>query len=227
MADKKEISFQRKVENSVDKFVNKNKMIIMITGIALVAIFVGLWIGISVSANRAEANMGIIDELDQQYTTWAQLEDVSTTEAVELSTTLKNDLAKFASSNSKSYPSVKASYLLGLVAFKEGDWDTAKNEFLSSLEKGKDSYMAPLSLFNLAVTSEQLNDTNAALDYYQRVYDSTNGSAAQSAKALFNVGRLHEANNDIEIAKAVFQQLKDEYPSSEYAKLAASKLVLL
>ncbi len=229
MADKKEkdVSFQRKVENTVDVFVNRNKMILIITGIALVAIFVGLWIGINVSTNRAEANMGRLDELSEQYTTWVAIEDVTSTEAVELATTLKSDLEGFASSKSTSYPSVKASYLLGLIAFKEGDYDVAKNEFLSSLEKGKKSYIAPLSLFNLAVTSEQLNDASAALDYYQQVYDTTDGGAAQSAKALFNVGRLHDANNDTDLAKAVFQQLSDEYPNSEYAKLAASKLVLL
>jgi len=227
MADKKEVSFQHKVENTLSNFVSRNRMILIITGIALIVILVGLWIGISVSTNNAEANMGRIDELGEQYNTWAAMDDMTSTEAVELASTLKNDLQEFATSKSKSYPSVKASYLLGLMAFKEGSYDEAKNQFLASLEKGKDSYFAPLSLFNLAVTSEQLNDSKAALEYYQQVYDTTDGNAAQSAKALFNVGRLHEANNDTDLAKAVFQQLSDEYPNSEYAKLAASKLVLL
>lgn len=227
MAEKQEVSFQHKVEHTVGKFVNRNKMILIITGIALIAIFVGLWIGISVSTNKAEANMGRIDELTEQYATWSALEDVTTPEAVELIDPLKSGLQEFASLKNTSYPSVKANYLLGMIAFKEGDYETAKNQFLSSLEKGKDSYMLSLSLFNLAVTSEQLNDKSAALEYYQRVYDESNGMAAQSAKALFNVGRLHEANSDVELAKAVFQQLSDEYPNSEYAKLASSKLVLL
>ena len=227
MADKKEVSFQHKVENNLSDFVSRNRMILIIIGIALLVILIGLWIGISVSTNNAEANMGRIDELGKQYETWAAMEDMTSTEAVELASTLKNNLQEFATLKNKSYPSVKASYLLGLIAFKEGSYDEAKNQFLASLEKGKDSYFASLSLFNLAVTSEQLNDSKAALDYYQQVYDTTNGNAAQSAKALFNVGRLHEANNDTDLAKAVFQQLSDEYPNSEYAKLAASKLVLL
>ncbi len=227
MAENKEVSLQYRVEHTLSSFIHKNKIILIITGIALIAIFVGLWIGISVSNKNAETHMARIDEITEQYTTWAALEDVTSAEAIELSNTLKTDLQKFATMKNTSYPSVKGSYLLGMIAFKEGDFETAKSEFLSASEKGKETYLAPLSLFNVAVTSEHLNDTTGALEYYQRVYDLSNGDAAQSAKALFNVARLHETNNDIELAKAVFQQLKDEYPNSEYGKLASSKLVLL
>ena len=226
MAEKKEISFQYKVENTLASFWNKNRNILFITGIALIAILVIVIISLQVSSNRNEANMGKVDQLSEQYASWVALEDITTGEAVELAATLKTDLLQLAKNNS-SYPSVKAHYLLGLIAFKEGSFDEAKTQFLITLDKGRKSYFASLSLFNLAVTSEQMNDTSGALDYYKQVYDLSNGEAAQSAKALFNVGRIHEENSDIDLAKAVFQQLSDEYPASEYAKLAKSKLVLL
>ncbi len=227
MAEKKELSFQNKVENSLATFWRGNNKIIIIAGITLLVILAGLAIGLSISSKNAETNMGLIDQLGEQYTTWVANEDITTSEAIDQVTTLKTELNSLAKAKNSSYPSVKSSYLLGLIAFKEGSFDEAKNQFLISLDKGKDSYFASLSLFNLAVTSEKLKDNAAALSYYQQVYDLSNGDAAQSAKALFNVGRLHEANNDIDLAKAVFQQVSDEYPSSEYAKLASSRLILL
>ena len=63
MADKKEPSFQNKVENSLATFLKKNMKAIGITGIALIVILVGLWIGISVTANTHSSLQESIDTL--------------------------------------------------------------------------------------------------------------------------------------------------------------------
>ncbi|MDC7246305.1 MAG: tetratricopeptide repeat protein [Sphaerochaetaceae bacterium] len=227
MADKKEPSFQNKVENSVASFVKRNTKAIIITGVALLVILVGLWIGLSVSSSNRSSLQESIDTLGEQYTEWVSMEDLSSEEAADALAVLKEDLTDLAGRTGSSYATVKANYLLGLIETRLESYETALDYFLTAAEKGKDSYLSPLSLFNAAVTSEKLGDTLKALEYYQRVYDDTQGQAAESARALFNVGRLYEESGDIELAEAVLQQLADEYPNSEYAKLAQSRLVIL
>jgi tetratricopeptide (TPR) repeat protein len=227
MADKKEPSFQNKVENSLATFLKKNMKAIGITGIALIVILVGLWIGISVTANTHSSLQESIDTLGDQYTQWTALEDLSSDEAVTLSDSLTEELTVLANHKSNVYATVKANYLLGMIEFKLESYDEALQYFLTAAEKGKDSYLSSLSLFNAAVVSEKLDDSVKALEYYQRVYDDSQGKAVEAARALFNVGRLHEESGEVELAKAVLQQLADEFPNSEYAKLAQTKLVLL
>jgi len=227
MADKKEPSFQNRVENSVATFVKKYMKALIITGIALIVILVGLWIGISINASTHSSLQESIDTLSEQYNEWVALEDLSSDEATTEVATLKEGLLDLADRNNDSYAVIKANYLLGLIEFNLESYDTARDYFLTAADNGKDSYLSSLSLFNAAVASEELNDSTKALEYYQRIYDDTEGQAVESARALFNVGRLYEDNGDTELAKAVLQQLADEYPNSEYAKLAQTKLVIL
>ena len=57
--------------------------------------------------------------------------------------------------------------------------------------------------------------------------DEYGNNAAESPKALFGQARLQEKAGNIDLAKATFQQLADQFPSSEFAKLAKNKLVIL
>lgn len=227
MADKKEPSFQNKVENTVASFLKRNMKAIIIAGIALVVILVGLWIGIVINNNTHSSLQESIDTLGEQYTEWTASEDLTSDEALTEAESLKEELLQLANHKSSAYATVKANYLLGMIEFKLESYDEALQYFLTAAEKGKDSYLSSLSLFNAAVVSEKLDDSVKALEYYQRVYDDSEGKAVEAARALFNVGRLHEEKGDTDLAKAVFQQLADEYPNSEYAKLAQTKLVIL
>ncbi|MHC1693333.1 MAG: tol-pal system YbgF family protein [Sphaerochaetaceae bacterium] len=227
MANRKESVSTGKIVNVFNNFLSANKKILIIIGIVLVVALIALWIGLSVSSAIAQKNQLAIDQLQVSYDAWVALEDKNTAEAKASYDELVSALSAMAGKGGAKYPVLKAGYLLGLVYYTNGDYQNALNRFADVAAKGSETYLAPLSLNNCGVTSELLGDTTKALEYYQKVYDTYGNDAAESAKALFSVARIHEANKEIELAKAVFQQLVDEFPASEYAKLAQSRLVLL
>lgn len=227
MAKKNETTSSGKIESKFNNFLIAKKKLLIIVAVTILVIVAGLWIGLTVADNNADNMQLSIDKLQKTYSEWTYLEDKTTSEAQSMKETLETELADLAKKGGKSYPVLKAEYLLGLVTYEDGAYTDALNHFLTVAEKGSETYFGSLALFNAGVASEQLGDAQKALEYYQSVYDTYGSEAAESAKALFSVARLHEANGDIDLAMAVFQQLADEFSASEYAKLAQTRLVML
>ena len=227
MAKKDETTTSGKIESKFNNFLIAKKKLLIIVAVAVLVIVAGLWIGLSIADNNADKMQLSIDNLQRTYSEWTYLEDKTTSEAQSMKETLKTGLADLADKGGKSYPVLKAEYLQGLMSYEDGAYDVALDHFLTVAEKGSQTYLGSLALFNAGVASEELGDMTKALEYYQSVYDTYGSEAAESAKALFSVARLHEANGDIDLALAVFQQLADEFPASEYGKLAQTRLVIL
>ena len=227
MANNMDTEKTGKLVGTFSSFLGTYKKLLSIIGIALLLGLVALWIGLSVAASNADKRQLLIDGLQADYTTWVALADKTTAEAKASTEALVSDLQALASKGGSKYPELKAEYLLAMVNYTNEDFTTALDGFLKIADIGKDLYLGTLALINAAVASEQLGDKVKALEYYQRVYDTYGKETPESPKALFNVARLQEANNNATLAKAVLQQLADEFPNSEYAKLAQSRLVVL
>jgi len=225
MADKvrKEVSFQNRVEESLALFFQKNKSVLIISVAVIVLALAILIITLAVSSSQAEKNQQLIDELSLQYDEWISSSETDSAVPQDLI----QGLEALTSTKKSAYPALKAEYLLALISAGQEQWSDAASRLETLAKNGKDTYFASLAWFNLAVVSEAMGDSEAALGYYQQVYDETEGRAAESARALLSVARLHEEAGDTDLAKAVLQQLADEFPESEYAKLALSHLVLL
>ena len=220
MAKSKEVSTTDKLGQKFSHFVVSNKMIIIIVVAAIIVALIALGIGLKVSDKQANSRQIAIDALQERYNEWTSSDGGDASE-------LKNDLAALSKKRGKGYPAVKALYLQGLIAYEEEAYAEATALFLSVAERNKEGYLAPLALFNAGVSSEQLGDYLKANEYYQRVYDNYGRDAVESPRALFSLARLYEANGDIELARAMFKQLSDEFPSSEFARLAKNRLVTL
>ncbi|MDD3822826.1 MAG: tetratricopeptide repeat protein [Sphaerochaetaceae bacterium] len=216
-----------KLESKFNAFLGAHKKLLVIIAAVIVVAVVALWIGLSVADKNADAAQLRIDNLQKTYMTWSTAEDKTSPDATQAKSDLMAGLQELSGKGGVSYPVLKATYLLGLVAYEEGAYADALAHFMVVGDRGKDSYLGSLALYNAGVTSEQLGDMAKALEQYQAVYDRYGADAAESPKALFSVGRLHEANGNGDLAKAVFQQLADEFAASEYAKLARSRLIAL
>jgi len=227
MANNMDTEKSGKLVVTFSSFLGTYKKLLTIIGIVVVLALVALWIGLGVANSNAEKKQLAIDGLQADYTAWTALEDKTTAEATAAAEKLVAGLQDLASKEGSKYPELKASYLLAMIDYTNEELSTALEGFLKVADNGKETYLGPLSLNNAAVVSEQLGDNAKALEYYQRVYDTYGKETAEAPKALFNVARLQEASNNVALAKAVLQQLADEFPSSEYAKLAQSRLVVL
>lgn len=220
-----ELTLAERMEVSLNSFVGKNKKVLLIALGVLVVVLVGLGIGTSVSKSTLNKQFNQIDELEATYAEIQAMDseaDGYQTKYDELLAQLK-DLA----GKKSNYPALKAEYLLGMISFEKEEFQNALDSFYSVYEKSKETYMGSLSLSNAAAAAEELKDATLALEYYTKLIDEFGFSAAEAPKALFAQARLQENAGNLELAKATFQQLADQFPASEFGKLAQNRLALL
>ena len=210
LSKEEKLSAEEKMIGSVSSFFQKNRIaVIAACLLVVVGIIAAIIIVNGVSASRDKAQIRI-SELEQKYGTtlssetpdWAELE-------TELSSMVKGS----------SYPSVKASYLLGLVYYDQEKYAEAQAAFDKTYNLNKKIYLAPMALVNAAACAEAQGDTAKALELYNQVYNDYQESGV-APKALFNVARIYMQQGNNQLAQATFAQVADYYPTSEYGLLA-------
>lgn len=229
MSDKKKkdevtLTGAEKVEGKLNNVLADNRKIFIILGCVIVLVVVLLVILNSVNAKNLENQFDQIDQLQTKYTEVIAMDTTSEEYKTSLQE-LKDNLTGM--SKGKKYPALKAQYLLASIAFEEKDYQVALDGFYGVYQKANGSYLGSLSLLNAAVCAEEKGDDSLALEYYSKVWDEFGAEAAESPKALFNQARLVQKGGDNTLAKATYQQLIDQFPQSEYAKLAKTVIVSL
>lgn len=221
--DEVELTSSEKMEGKLNSFLSRNRMLLIIICAVIVAALIVFIIVDNVSASNTEKQF---DKIDQLETTYSELNAAdATSEGYQAKVDdLKAQLQDFA--KGKKYPSLKAQYLLATMAFNEKDYQTALDGYDAVYQNAKGSYLGSLALTNAAVAAEEKGDDAKALEYYTKVWDEFGVSAAEAPKALFNQARLQQ-KSDATLAKATYQQLIDQFPQSEYAKLAKSVIISL
>lgn len=220
-----ELTLAERIEGSLNRFLGKNKKALIIVAIVVIVGLATLGIVLSVSQKNLQTQSNEIDQLEASY---VELQAMGSDDEAYQETydELVAGLTDLAGKGSK-YPSLKAEYLLGMVAFQDEEYQKAADSFLSVYTEADGNYLGSLALANAAAAAEELGDDSLALEYYTKIIDEFGFTAAESPKALFGQARLQEKSGNIELAKATFQQLADQFPTSEYAKLATNRLALL
>lgn len=232
------LSKDEKLQMKLSDFIFANrKVLIVIVGVILVAL-IALGVVLYVNEKTTAKQFAQISSLQTAY---GQLlsEDPTANGYQSKKDALVADLNALSSSGGRKYPAVRAEYTLGLIYWDDKDYQQALEAFLDVNSRMPSTYLGSLALFNAGAASEELGDDITALEYYQQVldnYDSesaknsklnSNDAAPVAAKALFGIARLNEKSGNIDLAKASFQKLADEFPFSEYGKLAQNRLLLL
>jgi len=214
---KTEVKTSDKISNF---FVTYRKQLAIIGSIILVVLLV-LIIFVN-SSSKKEQNLQIqIAQKQDEIGVLFQDSEFTPEEVADMITSLE----EIASSGKKSYSGTKALYLLGLTEFNAGDYENAYDYFMSCYENNKKIYLSPIALFNAGAMKENLNEQQAALDLYKKVWDEYSSDSAVSIKSLFSTARLYETFlNDIPLAKTTYQQIIDQFSTSEYAKLASNRI---
>lgn len=213
----KELTTEQKLQNNISGFFQRNLKLLVICCAAILVVVLAVVI-ISVSLNKASDKAMInIQDLENKVVTYNTLD-------ADAKASLLADLEK--AEQSKGYPAIKASYLKGLAYYLDEKYQDAYNAFMNCVDRDSKSYLAALSLVNAAACQEGLGNTASALDLYTRVSNNYEISSVGS-KALFNTARIYYQQGNMELAKTVFSQLVDKYPTSEYSALANDILVLM
>lgn len=220
-----EVTLAERIEGSLNGFLARNKTVAIIVLAVVVIGLIGLGVVTSVNQKNLQAQFNKIDQLETSY---SDLQALGTEDAGYQAKydALVADLTSLAS-NGKKYPNLKARYLLGMISFEKEEYQKALDSFIATYTNAEKNYLASLALANAAVSAEELNNDALALEYYTKVIDEFGFSAAEAPKALFGQARLQEKSGNKELAKATFQQLADQFPTSEFAKIAVNRLALL
>lgn len=223
--DVEALTLAERIEGSLNGFLAKNKKLIIIVAAVIAVTLITLGIVTAVNNKNLQAQFNTIDQLEETYSSLVIL-GVDGEGYQAKYDALVADLNDLASKGNK-YPSLKANYLLGVMSFEKKDYQKAFDTFVSVYNNAGKNYLASLALTNAAVTAEEMGNDSLALEYFTKVIDVFGFTAAESAKALFGQARLQEKSGNLELAKAIFQQLADQFPTSEFGRLATNRLAFL
>ena len=223
--EKDQLTGAQKVEGALNHFLSKYMKVGIVVLLVLVLALIGLGIGTSVAKKKQQSQFNLIDQLQTSYQELAVMdsEDAAYQAAYD---SLVGDLTDLAA-KSKKDPGLKASYILATIAYEREDYQGALDTFKKVYDGSKQTYLGSLALANAAASAENLGNDTLALEYYTRIIDEYGFTAAESPKALFGQARLQQKMGNLDLAKATFQQLADQFPNSEFAKLATNSLAVL
>lgn len=208
--------------NKVSSFLTNNIKFLKYIALAIVVIVIIIGIVNFSLNNKAEKNIEALDVAQTQFSSAVNANPESDTyqqdldEALAALTDLKDE---------KGYVGFKSSYLLALNEFTNENYQAALESFIDISNKASGTYMGSLSLSNAAVCAEQLGDDSLVVEYCQQLIDTYGNDAAETPKTMFTLARIYEKEGNKELAQGQFQQLADQFPNSEYGKLAQNSLL--
>lgn len=208
--------------NKVSSFLTNNIKFLKYIALAIVVIVIIIGIVNFSLNNKAEKNIEALDVAQTQFSSAVNANPESDTyqqdldEALAALTDLKDE---------KGYVGFKSSYLLALNEFTNENYQAALDQFIDISNKASGTYMGSLALSNAAVCAEQLGDDSLVVEYCQQLIDTYGNDAAETPKTMFTLARIYEKEGNKELAQGQFQQLADQFPNSEYGKLAQNSLL--
>ncbi|MDD4302761.1 MAG: hypothetical protein PHS03_09815, partial [Sphaerochaeta sp.] len=164
-----ELTLAERIEGSLNRFLGKNKKALIIVAIVVIVGLATLGIVLTVSQKNLQTQFNEIDQLEASY---VELQAMGSDDEAYQETydELVAGLTDLAGKGSK-YPSLKAEYLLGMVAFQDEEYQKAGDSFLSVYTEADGNYLGSLALANAAAAAEELGNDSLALEYYTKIID--------------------------------------------------------
>jgi tetratricopeptide (TPR) repeat protein len=207
------------ISDTINNFVQKNRKAIIrcMIGISVLVIVLVAFFNIRNAVQSSVLTK--LEELEHQYDT-LRVDPLKESERA----TLLADVSAFAGKQS-GYTAARAYHLAASLYADEKNWAEAQNAWVRASEKGSKTYLAPVALYNAAVAAEEQDDLAGAIDLYRKAIAYTNDFPGAS-RAQFAIGRIYEAQNDIESARNAYQELRAKWPTdSVWANLAQNRII--
>jgi tetratricopeptide (TPR) repeat protein len=224
MALREEKNEKRSFGDVLADFIGNNRKKLLIGMIAILALALG-FVGVYALRNslREKANT-LVEDFARRYE--VLVIDINEEEKAEEAQTLLDELEAFAKKTS-GYAGARAYSLVAAIHAEQKNWAQAEDAWRSSAKKAGKSYLAPVSLFNAAVASEEQGNLDDAIELYAE-------SAAHvslfpgAARAQFAVGRLRESQGDTQAALEAYKVIPEKWTDeSTWINLAQSRIILL
>jgi len=217
------------INEKLNDFVQKNRRILVLGLIVVVVILIGFIVSISVRQKIQTAAFSKLDGYSQRYEDLKSYIGSDKPDAASKQgdiTTLLNDLSAFQKKN-YGFAAAKAYSLSAGIYDTQKNWADAEKAWSAAAKAAPKSYLAPVSVFNAAVASEEQGNIAQAIDYYTQALTYGN-EFPSAARAQFSVGRLQESQNNKDAALSAYKNLVSKWPSDPlWANLAQSRIMVL
>lgn len=219
-----------KVSN-IDKFssfISKNKITLIIIAVVIVVALIAVGITITALNNRLESRIEKVELFQDRLYEWAANPDALTDEELSvIADDLGSDLQEFIDNVGKGYPELRAMHLQATLSYSLEDYVKAAEYYSLVAETYPKSHLAAPSLYNAAVAHEMLENPGKSLEIYLSIIEDYTGIFSEVPHALFSTGRIYESLGDVDSAIGQYRTLSTDYPSSEWSKLAVSRIIVL
>jgi len=206
-------------------FVQEARFIIMVIGVALIVAVIAILIVNQINSNRLADATSLSDRLATLQSDWESTPDDAKKSSIRAEFIAQRN--KIIAAYPSSYYHQRAIYLDASMLYASKSYEEAEKAFISACDIKKDSYLASVCLFNASASAESGQHLDRALTILQRLVKDYKDTGCEVPRALFNIGRLLEANNAFKDAVASYQRIVDEYPSSDWTKFARDRIIVL
>lgn len=207
--------------NKVNNFLEKNRKVIIVMFIGVIACLIGFIVGVSLASSQKEKNLSRIDEISFTLT-----DESNVLEEGELNARRIDALDNLQPLvNKGGIVGARANLLCAELAYQQKNYEDALNYWKNTIAKSPKSYIAPIAYYQIGVCYEQLGKLEDAAQNYKTASESKEFALVPHAK--FSYGRVLETMGKTDEAIEVYTDLNDKYPSDDWAKLAKTRIIAL
>lgn len=215
---------RRRIGNFISQSVQRFRIVLLVILVAAAALFLGYVVYNEINKKVASNATTAAEQAQTAFDTWQNESDATKKAALEKD--LRAQLDTLIRRYPRQYGAQRGLFLRADLNYGVQAWDAARKDFESLAARFPDSYLAPVSLFNAAVSAEEAGDAAGAAALYARISASYKDSTV-APRALFDTGRLAEQRGAWSDAQAAYEQIDTLYSQSTWDKLAKNRIIEL
>ena len=215
----------------VNDFVQKNRKILFIALIAIIAALATFITIVTVRENLQEKALSQVDEFGRRYEAvridnYGDTDDPYLVSRMGEIVVLLVNIESFAARHS-GFAAARAYSLAANIHWDQGNLDEAERAWLDAAKAAGKNYLAPVSLYNAAVSAEERGDIETAITHYKRALEYGN-IFPSAVRAQFSIGRLEESRNRKDAAIEAYRNVLSNWPTDPlWSSLAQSRILAL
>ena len=215
---------EREAQTASEKlgaFIGRNKKCFITLLVVLICALAGYIVASTIINKATVKNLQAIDEI-----TYTLTKDSSSIDEAEIELRRQTALEQASAYVTKGgIAGARANMLCADLTYQQKKYAESADYWKACASKAKKTYIAPIAYFNLGVCYEELGKLDDAAANYKIAAD--NVSFVIRTHAMFSYARVIETKGDYELASKAYSELCDNFPDSEWADLAKSRLIAL
>ena len=217
------------LNEKIGELIQKNRMRLLV-GLGAIVLIIAGFIIFSIAREKNLSNaLSKIDALNHRYENLkaniSGEEEMNVSQLSELAALIV-DITEFENKNS-GFPAARAYSLSANIYMDQKNWALAEEKWVKAAEAAPKSYLAPIAIYNAAVSAEEQENIETAIAFYSKAAGYEDSFPA-AARAQFSVGRLEESRNNKNSAIAAYRNLLAKWPNDPvWPNLAQNRLLIL